>query len=335
MSTLAGPLKIIGPMGALTFYTTSDGKTIVRQKGGPSREKVLNHHNFIRSRENFTDFGSVSKVASNIRRALGPLLSHTSEGSYFNRLVGLLKMISETDVYNEAGSQNPFNGNVYLLEDFQWNAKLSFKDALQTEYSSFVDVAQGKVRVVFESFVPIAAVKAPARATHFQVMLKSAIIRAGQDSPAMSPEASALFALDSNETGVIDLSMDLNTANGALLMMGLCIVFYEEVLGVPMMLRGGAFQTIAVERIPVKDNDTEAAASLAGTDAASDGTGKKKSRSEAMEAMSDSLYARTNGAGHIKTPILKDPQAALEMEERLHRAQRQLWLKKLEKYRNG
>jgi hypothetical protein len=56
MAKTSGIIKIEGTVEDLTFYK-KDGRNFVRRKGGVSKERIENDPNYVRTRENNSEFG--------------------------------------------------------------------------------------------------------------------------------------------------------------------------------------------------------------------------------------------------------------------------------------
>ena len=56
MAQQAGPLRLRGQLGGLSFYHHRQYGYLVRQKGGPDKELVATSPQFARTRENAAEF---------------------------------------------------------------------------------------------------------------------------------------------------------------------------------------------------------------------------------------------------------------------------------------
>jgi hypothetical protein len=333
MATLEGPLKLNGPVGNLSFYTTKDGKTIARSKGGPSREKVLTDRNFVRTRENNAEFAMMTRKAGEIRKAFGPYQQYTSEGTYWNRLNGLLKMVLKTSRPGmRRGTRTVFDGNIHLLEDFQWNAKLSFNDALNIDHFASIDSITGNMKMEFPSFVPLTAIKAPAGATHFQIVIKGTAIHPEERWATMVDAAGPLTRINGQETSPLELSIKpVCREDDGFYMLGAGIIFYDEVMGTPLAIRGGAFGIVSTERIPVPAQQP-----ASGT--AKPSKNKKPPSVDRAKDLKTMMDRFANGSERLNKrmfPIRQSPEEKEAADQRRQKLERTLWMNKLNKYRKG
>jgi hypothetical protein len=336
MAILTGALQLRGTIQNLSYYPHPNGKTIVRRKGGPSAQRVRTHHNFVRTRENIKDFGTAASVAGKIRKAMMPYMEYMSDGTYFNRLVGLVNLVGKTDRTNSRGEKHAYDGNIHLLEDFQWNSKLGFDEAVRADYSFRMDPATGHMSMDMASFIPLAEIKAPHGATHFQIMLRGCSIYHGTERGNIQMIAAPLMELNSQKVDGVTLTLDnkiLEKEGPGLLLMGAGIIFYEDVAGIPFAIRGaGAFAMLSVERTVVADKETgEILEELTPQDQEA----RKAARRSAFEMLVASMQAEHYALVKGRLPLGDLNGGGKNYDELRMQRGRMLWMKKLERYRRG
>jgi hypothetical protein len=339
MAELVGALQLNGTLGKLSYYKGKNGKTIVRRKGGPSRNEVMTGKRSVRIRENFSEFSALPPIASEIRKHFAEYIPYLSEGSYYNRLVGLLKSIQLLDTYNIRGERSVFNGNVYLLEDFQFNAKASLKETLRTDYDCYLDPSTGNVTVRFDSFNPIAAIHPPGKATHFQILVQAAAVCESEDTGNGKKVASDLIRIGDLETGPISLSLNIDTPPDGVMLVVAGVLFFEETRGVWFALKGSSSAIVGVERIPPQSEpepvNKKTGKPLTEAQRRKHVTNMRKLAYERILKMVD----EGNLSGYVPTVSPLFPNQTAEekarAEERRSLYKRHLWLQKINKYRYG
>ena len=93
MSKQKGLIKLVGTIGGVTFYN-SDGEYLARMAGGPSKERIQNDPNFVRTRENNVEFGGAAKVGKAFRTALSGVLQTMAGRRLTGQLTKLFKSIN-------------------------------------------------------------------------------------------------------------------------------------------------------------------------------------------------------------------------------------------------
>ncbi len=74
MGKLEGIIRFTGSFDGLSFYK-SRGKIVVRRTGGFKGEAIKKQANYVRTRENASQFGYCCKVGKALRMALFPFCS--------------------------------------------------------------------------------------------------------------------------------------------------------------------------------------------------------------------------------------------------------------------
>lgn len=253
MALVASPIQFAkGRLQNLTFYQDANGRCIARTRPRPVQDFQSNPKYDSRFR-NALEFGQHARLARLIRTAFSSHLECCTDASYFNRLTGLLRVIAHTDLDSQWGERSFFKGNTSLLQDFEFNANRHFSTALKAEYSTSVNPDTGEFRLDMASFIPRKAVRAPEGTRYIQIILKAAAIN--QQSDTGLQEVTDLIPLSLQETGPISLSLTLPHNPGDLLILGVGILFYEEYMGIPLALRGGALTIADIGRASSKDKD--------------------------------------------------------------------------------
>ena len=104
MAKQVGPLFITGTIGNISFYK-SGGAYLVRKKGGPTRQQVKNGKNFVRTRENCSEFGHCSKAGKILRQAVNRW-SAINDAHLYRRLTQLLTKVKNEDKTSVRGARS-------------------------------------------------------------------------------------------------------------------------------------------------------------------------------------------------------------------------------------
>jgi hypothetical protein len=327
MPKQTGPIRIDGKVGNLSFFTDAEGNNRVRRKGGPSANRVKTDPQYARFRQHISEFGLAAERSSAINDGFRGALSYVSDAGYFSRLTGLVKAIQLTDQTAPKGHRDPINGNMYLLEGFQYNKNALLDDILKVDYTTYIDPSTGTVHSQFASFSPKAAIEAPGGATHFQLLARGTALDPSVANTHCYETGTAPLPFHSKETGFIELSLNIPVGTQALLLFGLGCMFYREEMGAFTPLRGGSFSITRVERIIHADGAASVATEM-----------DLAKRSEAMQSMLNTIVYR-----QPKKPRKKDPGYSLylppEQEALQTEKQRKLdqvrWLRSVDKHRKG
>lgn len=190
-----GIVKFEGTMGGMTFYKTKDGH-LVKEKSSISAEKIANDPAFARTRENGSEFGRAGNAGKVLRTALRPLLSNVSDSRVASRLTAEMVKVIQADATSTRGQRNVLDGELELLQGFDFNIDGKLKSILYLPYSTNINRVTGLLEVQIAAFVPAIAVAAPQVAIHFKFI---------SSGTAIDFETGD-FELDTNESIVVQIS---------------------------------------------------------------------------------------------------------------------------------
>jgi hypothetical protein len=243
MGRLKGILKFTGSFDGLSFFE-SDGKIIVRRTGGFDGKAIKTQDNYIRTRENASEFGSCSTVSKQLRLALFPYLKKIKTPYLHSYVTGLLSAIMKCDTVSERGKRNVGMGMTtaegrQLWDGFEFNKASSLSQMMASHYSVVMEEAQ----VVFDTF-DTGLVAFPTGATH--VSLQFLLLRCDFEH--------GIFLLGEGEKMEVgkndDMSrLELNAVapDGEGVMLGLVLgEFLQEVNGFFYELEGCCLKVVGV-----------------------------------------------------------------------------------------
>jgi hypothetical protein len=162
-------LKIEGTLGGITFYKTADGQ-LVREKGGVSREKIMNDPKFARTRENMKEFKHAVKTGKMFRDSLRYFVKKAHDQHVSSRLTQSMSRIAKLDPSSNRGSRRASLGlsttdgkNMFLNFNFNKGAELGsvlYKPWTLNTINGIID---------FGNIDPLNDISAPDGATHFSI----------------------------------------------------------------------------------------------------------------------------------------------------------------------
>ncbi len=245
MAQQKGILPLQGTIGNITFYKSQDGY-LAREKGGLSAERIANDPAFARTRENGAEFGRAGKAGKILRSSLRGLLVNVSDGKMVARLTKEMMRVIKADAVNDRGQRNVIDGEVLLLNGFDFNISSKLGSTLFAPYTVSVNRVSGLLTVNVPSFIPANMVAAPAGATHFKLVSAGAAVDFENNVYDVVQQAGSYTALDGTTTSVLALDHQLpaNSTHPLFLVMG--VEFYQQVNSVFYSLKNGAFNALTV-----------------------------------------------------------------------------------------
>lgn len=176
MGRQKGIITLEGKVGNVSFYKTRDGYA-ARTSEGINGSRIKNDAAYQRTRENGLEFGRAGKASKLLRDALRPHLARVADGRVAARLTTKILQVIKTDSVNDRGARTPRNGELDLLNDFQFNGNAPLEQSILVPFQIAVNRVTGIIDVQAQPFVPANLINAPQGATHFKLIFGAAAIR--------------------------------------------------------------------------------------------------------------------------------------------------------------
>lgn len=243
MAKLKGIVQFTGKLEGLSFYER-DGEIIVRKTGGFDGAAIKTEANYVRTRENYTEFGHCTLAGKQLREALGSYARKAKTTYTHSRFAGLLTKIMKCDTLSERGKRTVSLGlataeGKQLLQGFEFNPEKSLHSMIATPYE--VSMTEGKV--IFEHF-DVNAIAFPVGVTHLSLQFLLLRCDFEEDNFILSEGESCILTPNSSPPH-LELSTVLPEGNGILI--GLVFgEFFQEVNGVRFDLRECGMRVVGV-----------------------------------------------------------------------------------------
>lgn len=217
-----------GSIGKLTFYKGANG-TIVRAKGGVSRNKIKYGREFELTRKNMAEFGRAAQAGKLFRRAFNSLVRLAADKGTSGRLTAVMRKIIDEDLVNKRGERTVSQGDARLLERFQLNNDCALGRKLDAEYYASIDRATGAMTIDVPAFSPAQMISGPAGATHFRLLIAGAAIDFDEGSFEKATSESDYLPMKAKEQQAIQLMVKVAPGSPHSLFLLLGIEFVQRV----------------------------------------------------------------------------------------------------------
>lgn len=249
-------ITIIGKLGNMhgMQYRGLIG-TFAALNGGADRDTILNSPNFVRTRENMTEFGGVSKAAKDIRLGLGAQFSDIASPYAGSQFVQAMKKIQLGSGGIRGERQIDFlTGGTSQLIGLQINRNNTFSNVCSIPYTTAINTQSLTVDFTATTTVPVSP---PPGATHYRLFgnityvanydfdPNQGYIPTDPNSGQGITEFSTFYPVGDPYPGQTLIAGLLNTTTGCTLgTVG--IEFFQEVAGVFYRLEAGAAAGIEI-----------------------------------------------------------------------------------------
>jgi len=244
MAKQTGIIKLKGTIGGISFYKTTDGH-LAREKGGVDASRIANDPAFQRTRENGSEFGRAGKGGKVLRNAIRVLLQNAKDKRVVSRLTKDLVAIVKTDTTNDRGLRTLQDGNLNLLEGFEFNLNGKLGATLFAAFTKAFDRASGDATLNIAAFSPTVRVAAPTGTTHFKVVMGASELDFVNETSTFENDETAILPYTVADTAPIALTASLAANSTLPVVQVLGIEFYQEVNGQMYELKNGTYNALA------------------------------------------------------------------------------------------
>ncbi|GHC64493.1 hypothetical protein [Ulvibacter litoralis] len=245
MAKQAGIIKLKGTIDDLSFYKTVDGH-LARAKGGIDKNKILNDPAFQRTRENNSEFGAAGKGGKLIRTSVRHLMQNAKDRRVVSRLTKELLAIIKTDPLNPRGKRTIQDGNLEVIEGFDFNSNAPLSTTLYVGYTTNFNRTSGEVTANLEAFSPTIRIAAPTGTTHFKLSLGAAEIDFVNMQFVFSAADTGVLPYTAPELPANTLTAPLSPDSDLPVLQVIGVEFYQMVNGEYYSLKNGANNALAI-----------------------------------------------------------------------------------------
>ncbi|MCL9806449.1 hypothetical protein NAT51_13005 [Flavobacterium amniphilum] len=146
MGKLKGILKITGEYDGLLFYELN-GQIVVRKKTGFEGKGIKTKANYVRTRENASEFGRVSVIGKRLRMELYPFLKKIHTPYLHNYVLKQFLEIMRCDILSERGKRTVTMGlqteeGRKLLQGFEFNKNVPLSSVVVSKFEVLAEEGQ-------------------------------------------------------------------------------------------------------------------------------------------------------------------------------------------------
>jgi hypothetical protein len=248
-------IQLTGCIGNIIFYKSIDGY-LARKKGGIDASRIRSEAAFARTRENNAEFSRAAQATKLIRNAFWPLLQETADARMTGRLNGAMVKVIRQDAVNDRGARNVTNGDLSLLQDFNFNKIAKLATTFHAPFTATIDRPAGTLTVDIPAFDPARMIHAPEEATHFRLKASGAAMDFEKKDYVVAATESADLAL-AEPQGPLQLNLVVPPASTSPLMLILGIGFMQKVVnGTGYQIADSAYNPMAIVRVDGKLADS-------------------------------------------------------------------------------
>lgn len=255
MARQTGIIKLKGTIGDISFYKSQDGH-LARQKGGVDKSRIMNEANFQRTRENASEFGRAGKATKALCTAIRPVLRNTKDSRMTSRLMKQMVQVIQADAIGDRGSRNVLDGELRMLQGFEFNLRGKLASSLYAPYISNINRGTGVLEIQFSPFNPFEQIVAPSGTTHVRLYSAGVEVDFETESFVLAQSHSIDIPYDSSLTEALVLTNDLGVVGSTQsLFLLLGIAFNQEFNGNLYPLHSGLYNALSIVLVDSLDSN--------------------------------------------------------------------------------
>src|SRR5687768_11743193 len=120
MARQSSMIKFDGRMNEVTFFEGKNGHQ-ARYKKGTSPKDLATGIQYARTRENIQEFTRLGKSCKLVRELARPFGKKATDHRMFSRLMREMRKVFKSDSTSDRGLRNAHDGDVGLLNGFEFN----------------------------------------------------------------------------------------------------------------------------------------------------------------------------------------------------------------------
>jgi hypothetical protein len=221
-------IPFLGTVDNMTFYQTQDGNRIKKKQRNVIGSRIANNPAFQRTRENCAEFGRAGSAGKMLRSGLRELINQAGDARVVSRVLKQMMAVIKSDATNDRGKRTIIDGNVELLEGFDFNIVAPFSTTFFAPYTAAIDRAGGQFKLDVPAFIPTRSTILVQGATHFRLLSAGLDIDFANEKVSSAILSSAEIALDNTAIQPVSLVNALTPNSTNLLVMVVGIEFLQS-----------------------------------------------------------------------------------------------------------
>jgi hypothetical protein len=238
-------IPTIKNIGRYSFDMTP-GNERIRKKRGIDTNRIKTDKAFERTRQNWAEFKRAALGGKLVRRAFSPLLKNIECGKVASKLLKEMMKVIKSDSVNGRGMRNLIDGQISLLEGFDFNPNRPLGMTFLGQYEIISDRSSGKLTVVIARFAPSEVISVVPGATHFRIVSSGTELDFEKEKYVTDISTSDFIPMI--ETQVVKNVLVNTLPPGSLhpLLVALGVEFYQELNKKMYLLHSGAYNVLAI-----------------------------------------------------------------------------------------
>jgi hypothetical protein len=248
MAKQIGVVNLSGTIGDTTYIRRKKG-FYARQKTKGISERVRTSPRYRKLRAHMAEFTTAARAGKLLRDHLFDFVGKCRDIDVAKRLTTVMLAAVKLDKINPLGRRNMLDGEVALLERFEFTGTGSLSATLEVEPAGTIDRETGEVYVDIAALNPFDVMKWPQTATHYRVSIAAAAINFESGAVEKKFLDGPYQPLLNEENEAVSLSVSLIEATTDPILLFLKLEFFEDVNGGKNIIMDNSFSSCSVIKV--------------------------------------------------------------------------------------
>lgn len=241
-------LRIELSLGGQTLHRVKDGFKIKR-KSGVDANRIKTDPAFRNTLLSNSDFTTAANAGRMLREAFNIASSNARDARMSTRLTTSMRSVLKSDPVNVRGQRQVSNGDLTMLEGFQFNVGSPLATSIQAPYTASLNRETGLAQVIIAAYKPQMGIVSPVGATHYVLQMAAAAVDFATGKAETAFHEMLPLPLDMNERAETVLSAQLPANNDKPLFLVFGIHFLTIENGVHYSAGGKAYNAMAIVEV--------------------------------------------------------------------------------------
>jgi len=206
MAKQKGHIKYVGTLGEVRHFKIKNNQGyFAGLKGGATGDQIKTGENFIRTRENMSEFAGCAMAGKFVRVGLSSLMRQMSDSQLTGRLTAIMKKINLEDGTESRGKRAILiTDQPQYLVGLDFDKNISFNGVFSAPFTLEVNVDRNETTLTVPAFNPMNLIAIPSGATHFRLVNALSVV----SNVGFNADTGSYEAIDSvlNQSNKIEYS---------------------------------------------------------------------------------------------------------------------------------
>jgi hypothetical protein len=166
-----------------------------------------------------------------------------------SRLTTAMVKVIQSDATSVRGERNVLDGEVELLQGFDFNRNAPLGTTLFAPYTATINRVAGTSEISLSPFIPANEINAPSGTTHLTIVSAGVEVDFEGETFVQQTSDSGMMPWDNTASSAVTMTHTLTANSSHPIFVLLGVQFYQEVNGTKYPLKNGAYNSLSLVKV--------------------------------------------------------------------------------------